>query len=492
MKRKLFSLLALLMVAVTGAWADVDPTYDLKVGTNAQGSVKFYIEENEVTAAPEGATVTVKITPETGWSLGSIEGQWYAAESATKAPRRTTDTTIPLLNGFELTFVSEDAQTGALTYTFTMERANAEITVDYRKLLTHTDITFSDIDELTFNGKAQKPEVVVKDGETTLVEGTDYTIAYTNNLHAGQADAEENAPTVTFTGIGKYDGEVAKTFTINKAESAFFFYEETNIHLNKDEVPFINPLTIDGAADIEYTVSDPQVATIDPLTGEIDFVGIGFTVVNATITDSQDFIFGETVASYALHFYDLDAYDQYKADKAAEAEDMAEEGDSEECTALIEQAVSDIDALQFSTLMNQYENYLPIDEIVEKLAEDLAALRAEELDDFEEVMTEEAANLAEEGDSEECQQLIADAKEAIAAIMYDKTMTLQQQKDAIAAIVEQLKADLETARQTTVDGIRSMDNGQWTIDNFYDLSGRRVAQPTKGVYILNGKKVVIK
>ena len=32
MKRKLFSLLALLMVAVTGAWADVIPTtYDLKV-----------------------------------------------------------------------------------------------------------------------------------------------------------------------------------------------------------------------------------------------------------------------------------------------------------------------------------------------------------------------------------------------------------------------------------------------------------------------------
>lgn len=42
-------------------------------------------------------------------------------------------------------------------------------------------------------------------------------------------------------------------------------------------------------------------------------------------------------------------------------------------------------------------------------------------------------------------------------------------------------------------GIRSIDNGKLTIDNvYYDLSGRRVAQPTKGVYVVNGKKVVIK
>jgi hypothetical protein len=42
-------------------------------------------------------------------------------------------------------------------------------------------------------------------------------------------------------------------------------------------------------------------------------------------------------------------------------------------------------------------------------------------------------------------------------------------------------------------GIRLIDNGQLTIDNsVYDLQGRKVAQPTKGLYIVNGKKVVIK
>ena len=45
-------------------------------------------------------------------------------------------------------------------------------------------------------------------------------------------------------------------------------------------------------------------------------------------------------------------------------------------------------------------------------------------------------------------------------------------------------------------GIEAIDNGQWIMDNeagvVYDLQGRRVAQPAKGLYIVNGKKVIIK
>ncbi len=41
--------------------------------------------------------------------------------------------------------------------------------------------------------------------------------------------------------------------------------------------------------------------------------------------------------------------------------------------------------------------------------------------------------------------------------------------------------------QTTVNGLRTMENGQQVI---YDLSGRRVNKPQKGIYIINGKKVM--
>ena len=41
-------------------------------------------------------------------------------------------------------------------------------------------------------------------------------------------------------------------------------------------------------------------------------------------------------------------------------------------------------------------------------------------------------------------------------------------------------------------GIKSIDNGQLKMDNYFDLQGRHVVNPTKGVYILNGKKVIVR
>jgi hypothetical protein len=40
------------------------------------------------------------------------------------------------------------------------------------------------------------------------------------------------------------------------------------------------------------------------------------------------------------------------------------------------------------------------------------------------------------------------------------------------------------------DGIENVDNDADTV--IYDLSGRRVTEMTEGIYIVNGKKVVIK
>ena len=82
--------------------------------------------------------------------------------------------------------------------------------------------------------------------------------------------------------------------------------------------------------------------------------------------------------------------------------------------------------------------------------------------------------------------------------------------NATSATVAAGKAYLEFAEEIAAPvlsiggettGIETIDNGQFsqrecgdarTIDNYYDLQGRRVAQPTKGLYIVNGKKVVIK
>jgi hypothetical protein len=64
--------------------------------------------------------------------------------------------------------------------------------------------------------KAITPSVTVVDGSTTLTEGTDYTLSYSNNIWSGS-----NA-TVTITGIGNYTGSRKVTFTIYQTTTDYY------------------------------------------------------------------------------------------------------------------------------------------------------------------------------------------------------------------------------------------------------------------------------
>ena len=48
-----------------------------------------------------------------------------------------------------------------------------------------------------------------------------------------------------------------------------------------------------------------------------------------------------------------------------------------------------------------------------------------------------------------------------------------------------------TLTVTPATGINAVNSEEIKDNNYYDLSGRRVVQPTKGLFIVNGKKVVI-
>ena len=60
---------------------------------------------------------------------------------------------------------------------------------------------------LTYNGKAQKPSVTVKDDKGNVVNSKNYTLKYVNNKNVGQA-------TVTVTFKGNYKGTIKKNFNI--------------------------------------------------------------------------------------------------------------------------------------------------------------------------------------------------------------------------------------------------------------------------------------
>jgi hypothetical protein len=317
MKKKLLSLLALVMTVMTASAIDA-PSYNLTVGENDHGTVKFYVAETEVTKAPEGATVTVVITPNTGWVVNQTSGQWYAAIA--KAPRRA-QASIDMLKDIELTkLLGQDN-----TWSFVMERANAEISVSYKKLLTNTDITIEDITAPTYTGQAQEPVVTVKDGSTVLTLGTDYTVAYSNNTNAALANAAQNTPTVTITAVAtsdKYAGETTKTFTIlpKALEDGFIANIDALVYTGVAQTPepavTYNNMTLVKGTDFTYSYTNnvnvaaatAENAPTVTVTGKGNYTGTAqkkFDITKKALTvkaDNKSVTFGDDAPQYTVSY----------------------------------------------------------------------------------------------------------------------------------------------------------------------------------------------
>ena len=76
------------------------------------------------------------------------------------------------------------------------------------KALTSDNVTLTKT-SFDYTGKEIKvgSYIRVKDGDTALKYGQDFTLSYSNNINKGTA-------TVTVTGTGNYKGTVNKTYTI--------------------------------------------------------------------------------------------------------------------------------------------------------------------------------------------------------------------------------------------------------------------------------------
>ena len=255
MKKKLLSLLALVMLTMTASAVDA-PTFTLTKGENAYGTMTFKVNNAEVTTAKEGDQVTVTVEPNTGYIVGTVSGYWDAAGAASRSA-------VP----FEMLDQFTPAAAGTNTWTFTMQRANATVSVSYRKTLQASMV--QTIASPTYNGSAQTPAVTLKDGDKTLVLNQDYTVKYSNNKNAGTA-------TATITGIGDYTGTLKKTFTIQRKSVKV----TGGITASNKVYDGTTTATVDcGAATISGTLGGDKL-TVSGVTGTFDNknVGTGKTV----------------------------------------------------------------------------------------------------------------------------------------------------------------------------------------------------------------------
>nr|MCR4902487.1 Ig-like domain-containing protein [Butyrivibrio sp.] len=76
--------------------------------------------------------------------------------------------------------------------------------------------TIASIASQTYTGFEIEPDLTVKSNGVELVKGTDYTVAFSNNINTKTVSGETSK--VTVTGIGNYKGEKTTTFTIVQAD----------------------------------------------------------------------------------------------------------------------------------------------------------------------------------------------------------------------------------------------------------------------------------
>ena len=117
--KKIFSILALALAVMTAS-AKEATTYDLTVGKSEKGTITFLVNGTEAKNAPEGAAVTMEITPQGGYVVKEVTNSLYTDWNSARAA-----STIDITTSVEMKKVTDNV------YTFTMPRACVEVNVTY-------------------------------------------------------------------------------------------------------------------------------------------------------------------------------------------------------------------------------------------------------------------------------------------------------------------------------------------------------------------------
>ena len=164
-------------------------------------------------------------------------------------------------------------------------------------------LTITGIVNKTYTGNEITQKVEVIDGNTVLVEGTDYSIAYTNNIQAGTA-------TITITGIGTYTGTVNETFMIlpGKTTRGDMFNLANNVKVTWKEVPGAKYYKVyrEGITNPAESLDEPVIVTTgligwDKQPGLTNGNAYRYRIVASLTKDSA----GDSSLSYSKVMYRL-------------------------------------------------------------------------------------------------------------------------------------------------------------------------------------------
>jgi len=134
-------------------------------------------------------------------------------------------------------------------------------------------------DSYPYTGTEITPEIAVTLGGQTLILNEDYIVKYTDNTNAGTA-------AVTVVGIGLYDGEKSRSFTIAKANREVRAYvRKTSI--TEGEMTEIYYVSVNG--DYTYASNQPSVASVSA-DGTVAGLSAGTAVITVQVAESENYL----------------------------------------------------------------------------------------------------------------------------------------------------------------------------------------------------------
>ena len=225
-------------------------TLTAKDGSGLLGTktVNFTITGNKITKAKVNGLKALTYSPNTDM-VQNLRYVYLTYNGKTLA--KDVDYTVSYVNNTKagtakIVFTGKGLYNGTLTKSFKITKAQLSDSMldDASKKI-----------EVTYTGKAVKPEVTLKDGETTLKKGTDYTLTYKNNVKVSTA---EKPAQITVKGKGNYTGSFKVDFAvIAKSNGSDEKSNAKNIKSNKED---------DKLAEDEAVVDEP--ATEEPVSDE--------------------------------------------------------------------------------------------------------------------------------------------------------------------------------------------------------------------------------
>ena len=418
MKRKLLSILALLLTAATGAWAT---DYNITLPTVSNGSVVAKVSDVSVTSAAAGATVTLEATPDAGYKLKTISGLYTGT-------------------------VSETISKGAATKTGTYFRVSGSHHPTYGWRIgtgSHYTLTISSLSNQNLS------QVVLTVGTQPNVSGRN--ISHLQADHGTlSATGTAQGSTVTITGINS--PTVVVSAPSSEIAASMWTFTQAKI---------------DGLGSVALTLTDTGDDNVKTFTMPSSNVTVSaeFELAPINVTANE----GAT-GEYWATFYSNAS--NYQASAGTQVFKVSLSGTDITMTEITDGIVK---SGQGVVLKNSSASIT------------MTSTTSESSDDYSgNSLIGTMTSITNPGNA----YVLNKDSQGVGFYKLSASGTIDANKAYLTYSAS--ARDFFGFDETTGISEKVIVNSEKFDGEWYDLGGRRIAQPTKGIYIINGKKIVIK